>query len=552
MYADFFGLAQPPFNNTFDPRFYWSSPDHESALASLVYTVGEMKGIILLTGESGTGKTFVSRLMLAHFGRRIAFAQLGHTHLTADNLLKTICHEFDLNVDPTADATTDLNTIEEYLVDQFAAGQPVALVIDDAHLMSTDALDTLRSLIALESQDAKLLQIILIGQPQLATRLEDPRLAHIRQRCFRRCRLNPLTRQQTQQYLKHRIEVSQGTLDALFCEKSIDTIHDVSDGLPRLINAVCDNTLLSAFADDRNDIDSEFIRAVADKSIASVPPTHDQPYPDPSGFDPVYTRSATQDAPLDRLMIERLARLEGKIEGMAATRTESPGELKAIATNIELRLAIMESCIKNNTDPIQPTVTQQATDEAVAAEQAEHELCQRVAAIEQNIAAIANQQLATEKRMEDDQVRSTTARIDARLESTRQTARDAVERLKSRRLRFSTESPTTPATPATDPPRRRLAGNQLHDRSQTSPQAQSSNPFAQDTLNDALNSITEPQPSATSSTDRVEELLVEAESLARNQLAPAERLLKNVQSLNRLSDKLRSQTIAESTSQPHT
>lgn len=267
MYAGFFGLRELPFNNTPDPRFFFSTPEHEEALASLIYAVDARKGFVLLTGEIGAGKTLVSRLMLRHFGSRIAYATINHAVPGAIDLLESVCTEFDLRV-PDAPTTTQLvRRLHDFLLAKFAEDVPVVLVLDEAQNLPEEGFEQLRMIGNLEADDAKLLQIAIVGQPELQEMFAGPRLKQLRQRIFRNFHLPALDRALTESYIRHRLLVAGATEQSIFTQTALDEIHRYSRGLPRLINALCDNAMLSAYAAERRDVDQTTIRAVAEQMM---------------------------------------------------------------------------------------------------------------------------------------------------------------------------------------------------------------------------------------------------------------------------------------------
>ena len=263
MYASFFGLKELPFNNSPDPRFFFSTPDHEEALASLIYAVTEQKGFVLLTGEVGSGKTLVTRLMLKHFGNSIAFASITNTHVTPNELLHNICAEFDIEVHPSASNAEITRRLQDFLVTSFARNKPVVLMLDEAQALSRKAFEQVRMIGNLEADDAKLLQIVIVGQPELRQRFEANDMRQLRQRIFRSFHLPALNREQTQGYIHHRLGVAGArNVGDTFDDDAIDVIYGYSQGLPRLINTVCDNAMLSAYASDRRLISGVEVRRV--------------------------------------------------------------------------------------------------------------------------------------------------------------------------------------------------------------------------------------------------------------------------------------------------
>ena len=267
MYAEFFGLRELPFNNTPDPRFFFSTPDHDEALASLVYAVKERKGFVLLTGEVGAGKTLVSRLMLKHFGCTITFAHVNHAIHSSADLMESLCAEFELPHEPGSTNTQLVRTLHDFLLARFAQNLPVVLVLDEAQNLPIEAFEQLRMIGNLEADDAKLLQIAIVGQPELQSVFQSPALRQLRQRIFRSFHLPALDRKSTEAYIRHRLTVAGAKGTNIFSSDAIDSIHQASRGLPRLINTICDNAMLSGYSADRMDLDRAFIESVVSQMI---------------------------------------------------------------------------------------------------------------------------------------------------------------------------------------------------------------------------------------------------------------------------------------------
>ena len=271
MYAAHFGLRETPFNNTPDPRFFFATPDHEEALASLIYTVEELKGYALLTGEVGVGKTLVSRMMLRHFGDRIASATINNTALSADDLLAAICAEFEVTTPLQASRFQRVRVLQDFLLAQFAANRPVVLVLDEAQNLPHEAFEQIRMIGNLEADDAKLLQIVIVGQPELRDRFASPNMRQLRQRIFRGFHLPALKSELCARYIAHRLRVAglketetgagapESLATPIFDAAAIDAIQQFSQGLPRPINTACDNALLSAYATGHKHIDGPFM-----------------------------------------------------------------------------------------------------------------------------------------------------------------------------------------------------------------------------------------------------------------------------------------------------
>ncbi len=271
MYAEFFGLRELPFNNTPDPRFFYSTPDHEEALASLVYATQERKGFVLLSGEVGTGKTLISRMMLRNFGSRIAFANINHVVNGASDLLESVCVEFELPVEPRSSHTKIVRVLHDFLLAKFAQDVPVVLVLDEAQTFPNEAFEQLRTIGNLEADDAKLLQIVIVGQTELQQRFQSQELRQLRQRIFRSFHLSALNLDHTAGYIEHRLSVVGAADSTIFGRDAVEIIYQYSRGLPREINTICDNAMLSAYAANVKTIDASFLKTVVEQMTLTLP-----------------------------------------------------------------------------------------------------------------------------------------------------------------------------------------------------------------------------------------------------------------------------------------
>ncbi len=272
MYAEAFGLRQLPFNNTHDPRFFFSTPDHEEALATLIYSAGELKGLTMLGGECGTGKSLLARLMLNHFGSRVSAAWLGRSQWTPTSLLPAVCHAFDLEIEPNAPSVRMMNALAEFAAGKQRERQPVIVILDDADALAGPSVDEVSLLTNLECGTNKLVQVILMGRPGLDELLLMPASRQLRQRLFRVMTLRPLTRQQTGDYVEHRLQAAGGDGQQIFEPAALDVIHELSRGVPRIINTIADSTLLSAFSRNLDRVDASLIRSLPDLRFHSEEP----------------------------------------------------------------------------------------------------------------------------------------------------------------------------------------------------------------------------------------------------------------------------------------
>ncbi len=247
MYDEFYGFTEPPFNLTPDPRFLFFSDRHREAYNHVLYGLQERKGFIQLTGEVGAGKTTICRALLEQLGSRYKTALILNPMLTSAQLIRTILVELGLPHHSRIDRVSALETLNRFLLEQLDSGNDVVLVIDEAQDLDSDLLEQVRLLSNLETDQRKLLQIVLIGQPELRDKLNDRRLRQLRQRITVRYHLAPLTLAETEQYVLHRLQVAGANGRPTFTRWAIRRIHRYAGGVPRLINAVCDKALLCGF-----------------------------------------------------------------------------------------------------------------------------------------------------------------------------------------------------------------------------------------------------------------------------------------------------------------
>jgi general secretion pathway protein A len=276
MYAQFFGLKQDPFSIAPDPRYLFMSERHREALAHLIYGLGGGGGFVLLSGEIGTGKTTVCRCFLEQIPADCNVAYIFNPKLTVTELLQTVCDEFRIPVRHegagTPTAKDFIDPLNAFLLASHAAGRNNVLIIDEAQNLSADVLEQLRLLTNLETNERKLLQIILIGQPELRKMLARPELEQLAQRVIARFHLDALSPGETTQYIRHRLSVA-GLAGALpFDEPALQRIHQLARGVPRRINLLCDRALLGAYAGGQQVVN----RAVVDRAAAEV---FDKPAP---------------------------------------------------------------------------------------------------------------------------------------------------------------------------------------------------------------------------------------------------------------------------------
>src|SRR5262250_333803 len=264
MYLSFFGLNEKPFAITPDPRYLYLSERHAEALAHLLYGINEAGGFVQLTGEVGTGKTTIVRSLLAQTPKNAEIALILNPKMTAPEFLLTICEELGIGVpDSALGSLKDLvDILSEYLLRAHAAGHRVVLVVDEAQNLSPEVLEQVRLLTNLETNTQKLLQIILIGQPELRELLSRTELRQLAQRITGRYHLNPLSHDETCAYVRHRLRVAGATTDILV-PPALNAVFSLSQGVPRVINVICDRALLGAYSLDRHRVTASLVRNAA-------------------------------------------------------------------------------------------------------------------------------------------------------------------------------------------------------------------------------------------------------------------------------------------------
>jgi general secretion pathway protein A len=264
MYLSFFGLNEKPFAITPDPRYLYLSERHAEALAHLLYGINEAGGFVQLTGEVGTGKTTIVRSLLAQTPKNAEIALILNPKVTAPEFLLTICEELGIGVpDSALGSLKDLvDILSQYLLRAHAAGQRVVLVVDEAQNLAPEVLEQVRLLTNLETNTQKLLQIILIGQPELRELLARNELRQLAQRITGRYHLNPLSREESAAYVLHRLRVAGATTD-IFAPGALNEIFRLSQGVPRVINVICDRALLGAYSLDRHRVTAKLVRSAA-------------------------------------------------------------------------------------------------------------------------------------------------------------------------------------------------------------------------------------------------------------------------------------------------
>lgn len=313
MYFKYFGLREAPFNLTPDPRFYFSSSLHREALAALYYGIKTKKGFIVVTGEVGTGKTTLLRKLLRSLEVTHHSVFIFNTLLTFDELLTYTLRDLGMEPGGTGRAAL-IQQLNEFLLENQKKGHSVSLLIDEAQQLGEEALEAIRFLSNLETDREKLIQIILVGQPELEEKLDRPSLRQLKQRVSLWSRLGQLSENDTEAYIRHRLEVAGYRGPALFEPSAIKLIAESASGTPRLINSICDNALLTVFAMSQKLVSVKIVQDVI-RDLRLVPAAgSDSPTVEPKGF---------QEAPAKLLS----SAAEGK-RAMGGINSRVSGELK--------------------------------------------------------------------------------------------------------------------------------------------------------------------------------------------------------------------------------
>lgn len=263
MYKRFFGLKENPFNVNPDPRFLFQTRDSEEAFACLTYGVERRRGFILLSGEVGTGKTTIINKFLEHLrGERVATAFIFNPRLSVNQFLNFMLADFGIPCETHMKGQVLLQ-LNQWLLERYRAGETAVLIVDEAQNLSMEVLEEIRLLTNLETSTEKLLQIVLSGQPELDALLKQPSLRQLRQRITLRCRMGPLKHEDTRGYIEERLRIAGATGDPIFSPEAIEAVYKYSGGIPRVINLLCEHSLITAFAEEQKPIPAATIMAVA-------------------------------------------------------------------------------------------------------------------------------------------------------------------------------------------------------------------------------------------------------------------------------------------------
>jgi len=265
MYNQFYGFKESPFNLTPNSRFFFASHKHTEALDSLVYAINQRKGFVVITGEIGSGKTTVCRTLLSKLDRHTQVALITNTHLNSKDLLMMVLEDLEIEHSNGSKAKL-LSQLNSYLIDQIQQDNNVVLIIDEAQNLKPAVLEEIRMLSNLETETEKLIQIILLGQPELKQKLSMHGLEQLRQRVAVYFHLSPLTEAETTEYVLHRLKVASDTDHQYLTPEALKLVYQFSKGVPRLVNQICDNAFLTGYVAEKRIIDEEILKEVIGES----------------------------------------------------------------------------------------------------------------------------------------------------------------------------------------------------------------------------------------------------------------------------------------------
>ena len=263
MYQQFFRLRESPFNVNPDPRYLFLTSHIQEALAALTYGIQNRKGFILLTGEVGTGKTtLINRLLDWLRGQRVATAYIFNSCLGVNHLFDFIMADFEIPCE-SREKSQVLLRLNHWLLERYRVGETAVLIVDEAQNLSSDVLEEIRLLTNLETSTEKLLQIVLAGQPELEEKLKEPSLRQLRQRITLRCRTAPLSLEETFGYVAERLRIAGANGEPVFSKEAIETVHLYSRGIPRVVNLLCEHSMIAAYVDSLRPIPAHLVEQVA-------------------------------------------------------------------------------------------------------------------------------------------------------------------------------------------------------------------------------------------------------------------------------------------------
>ncbi|WP_321371012.1 XrtA/PEP-CTERM system-associated ATPase [uncultured Desulfuromusa sp.] len=323
MYTEFFGLSAKPFDLLPNPKFLYLSKGHRKALSYLQYGVQENAGFTLLTGEVGSGKTTLLRDIINKISADVTLSMIFNTRVDGHQLVAMINTDFGLQTEGK-DKVQLITELNDFLLEECTSNRQPIIIIDEAQNLSEEGLEEIRLLSNLEADNFKMVQIILVGQPELKQIIAKPSLRQLRQRISISCHLNPLNREETEEYIYHRL-ATVGSRDCVtFLEGVFDAIFRFSGGVPRLINLICDFLLLSAFVEESREIDMDLVQDALNEL------SFDDPVSQGSVFESPGRDHQPMNSPID--LDGRLARIEENYAKLNANRSEKEAILERLSS----------------------------------------------------------------------------------------------------------------------------------------------------------------------------------------------------------------------------
>ena len=316
MYESFYGLKEKAFNLNPDPEYFYMSREHEDAYRHLEYAISESKGFAVITGEVGSGKTTLINYLLYKLELDINIGLITNTNIPASQFLKAICREFEIDVD-VEEKVDIMEIFQDFLLERYAQNERVLLIIDEAQNISLEAMEEIRMLSNLEAEKSHLIQIILIGQPELKSKLQRHDLKQFAQRVSTHYHINGLSKDEVNNYIRYRLEVGQAENLDIFQEDAIELIYQHSLGIPRIINVICDTALVYGYADELKIIDKSLIETVIkEREESGIFSKLDLNFRDSTEANIGEEKGSIFSDNSLKLMENRIDLLDGKIEGL--------------------------------------------------------------------------------------------------------------------------------------------------------------------------------------------------------------------------------------------
>jgi general secretion pathway protein A len=338
MYESFYGFREKPFQLPPDPEYVFMSNTHQEVFTHLEYAIQEKKGFVVITGEIGAGKTTLMNVLLNRIPQDVETAVITQTNLQPGEFLRRVCDEFELDI-ISGNMSEMLDSLHEFLLRQYQEGRRVVLIVDESQNLPLRTIEELRMLSNLELEKEHLLQMILLGQPNLRDKLRKKELEQFSQRISVHCHLRRLNRQETEKYIQHRLKVAGGKDPDLFTKEAVDYVYRGAKGIPRLINILCDGALLYGYADELKTIEKQTVLQII-KERQSLITSSQEEAPSNQGL-----LSGQED------LIDRIDSLEGHLERLYMLINKHVHELTSRENELEARI---EKKVRNMIQALKP------------------------------------------------------------------------------------------------------------------------------------------------------------------------------------------------------